>query len=145
MAGTSAKSISERLAERALTGRTRRSLRNRAAFLAVRDDVLQALADGWSMQQIWEMLSEEGRIAFGYDWFRILVREANPKPERRAPLPSPRAVVPPQPNPVDAKASTAAPVPIIDRTEAPARPKQGIGATFVVSPTPSKKDLIGDD
>ena len=36
----------------------------------MRDDVKQALADGWPRRAIWETLHEEGKIAFSYQTFR---------------------------------------------------------------------------
>jgi Family of unknown function (DUF5338) len=42
---------------------------NRAAFLALRDEVKQALDDGWPIKEIWETLHEEGGIAFSYTVF----------------------------------------------------------------------------
>ena len=63
-----AKKLSVRIAER--TGRTpSRNGRNRAAFLAVRTDVKQALDDGWPVKAIWETLHEERKITFSYPAF----------------------------------------------------------------------------
>jgi hypothetical protein len=42
---------------------------NRAAFLALRDEVKQALDDGWPIKEIWETLHEEGGITFSYTVF----------------------------------------------------------------------------
>jgi hypothetical protein len=39
----------------------------------VRDDVKQALDDGWPRKAIWETLHEEGKIAFSYQAFRTYV------------------------------------------------------------------------
>ena len=71
--------LSARIAER--TGRTTpsRGGMNRAAFLALQEDVSQALDDGWSVKAIWETLHEEGKIAFSYPVFcryvkRLIVR-----------------------------------------------------------------------
>jgi hypothetical protein len=52
---------------------------NRAAFLALREEVKQALDDGWPVKEIWETLHEEGSIAFSYTVFcryvkRLIVR-----------------------------------------------------------------------
>jgi hypothetical protein len=67
------RSLSARIAERAARGIPSRSAKNRAAFLAVCDDVKQALADGWPRKAIWETLHEEGKIAFSYQAFRTYV------------------------------------------------------------------------
>jgi len=63
------KSLSERIADRAKTRKPSAIGKNRASFLAVRDDVKQALDDGWPVKTIWETLREEGKVSFGYDAF----------------------------------------------------------------------------
>lgn len=62
-------SLSERIARR--EGRHRSG---RAEFLAVRDDVRQALADGWSVKAVWSVLHEEGTVTCGYWSFGRYVR-----------------------------------------------------------------------
>ncbi|MDH3444477.1 MAG: TraK family protein [Deltaproteobacteria bacterium] len=62
-----AKSLSARTAQRKAQGA--RNGKNKASFLAVRDQVREALDDGWSMFAIWETLHEEGSIAFSYTVF----------------------------------------------------------------------------
>jgi hypothetical protein len=64
-----AKRLSVRIAERTGRKTASRNGRNRAAFLAVRTDVKQALDDGWPVKVIWETLHEEGKIAFSYAAF----------------------------------------------------------------------------
>jgi hypothetical protein len=127
-------SLAERLLERASRQDGRKSQINRAAFLAVKDEIAEALAEGWSARQIWELLKEEGRISFGYAWFarcvQIHIHKRPPRSRISSGSATPTAT---PPSPV--------------RTETPpvpsARPPEGIGATFVVRPTPSKKELIG--
>jgi hypothetical protein len=72
---------------------------NRAAFLALRNEVKQALDDGWPIKEIWETLHEEGSIAFSYTVFcryvkRLIVRPRQemgivtaPKTRKREPDP----------------------------------------------------------
>jgi hypothetical protein len=62
-----------RIAERAARGTPCRNAKNRAAFLAVRDDVKHAIDDGWPVNTIWQTLHEEKKIAFSYQAFRIYV------------------------------------------------------------------------
>jgi Family of unknown function (DUF5338) len=64
-----AKRLSVRIAERTGRKTASRNGTNRAAFLAVRTDVKQALDDGWPVKAIWETLHEEGKIAFSYAAF----------------------------------------------------------------------------
>ena len=64
-----AKRLSARIAERTGRKTPSRNGRNRAAFLAVRDDVKQALDDGWPVKAIWETLHEERKITFSYPAF----------------------------------------------------------------------------
>ena len=59
-----AKSLSERITARMVKKKPSRSAQNRAAFLALRVDIKQALDDGWPVKSIWETLHEEGKIDF---------------------------------------------------------------------------------
>jgi hypothetical protein len=70
------KSLSERIGARAKP--QKRSRRNRAVFLALRAEIEQAIADGWSKKAVWETLREEGAIQFGYDAFLAHARKALP-------------------------------------------------------------------
>ena len=67
------RSLSVRVAERTARAKPSRSATNRATFLAVKDDVKQALDDGWPVKAIWETLHEEGKIVFIYQTFRTYV------------------------------------------------------------------------
>lgn len=69
----------ERFAARipTLTGR---KVPARAAFLAVRDDVKQALDEGWPLHAIWQALLQEQRLSFSYQTFcrfvnRLIVKQ----------------------------------------------------------------------
>lgn len=46
-----------------------RYAKNRAAFLALRDEIKQTLDDGWSVKEIWKTLHQEGKVTFGYHAF----------------------------------------------------------------------------
>ncbi|WP_028389310.1 TraK family protein [Legionella fairfieldensis] len=65
-----AKTLSARIAERVAKKKVSRNAKNRAAFLALRPDIIQALADGWPVKSIWETLHEEEKITFSYQAFR---------------------------------------------------------------------------
>jgi hypothetical protein len=70
-----AKSYNEQLAEwvrqRAQSGRQEK---NHVAFLSVKEDVREALAQGWPVKTIWAHMVEQKRIGFGYDTFLIYVK-----------------------------------------------------------------------
>jgi hypothetical protein len=68
-----AKSLSERIAERAKAAKQGKGGRNRAIVLALREDIKGALDDGWPVKAIWETLHEEGKVPFGYQSFRNYV------------------------------------------------------------------------
>ena len=60
---------SEQLAEWVKQKQSRKRDKNWVAFLAVQEDVLEALADGYAAKTIWLHLVETQRIDFGYDTF----------------------------------------------------------------------------
>lgn len=64
------KSLSERIAERANGKRSCIPNYNRAVVLALRQDIQQARADGWSVLAIYQTLFDEGRVTFSYQAFR---------------------------------------------------------------------------
>lgn len=47
--------------------------RNKVAFLAMSEDISEALEKGWSMTVIWEILRDEGRFTASYNTFRLYV------------------------------------------------------------------------
>lgn len=66
-------SLSERIARREFQKEKSSPSKNKVAFIALQNDIENALEAGWSMKVIWETLSEEGKITFGYKTFRIFV------------------------------------------------------------------------
>ena len=70
-----AKSLSDRIAERMSARKPTGAGKNRAEFLAMRNDVKKAMDDGWPVKVIWETLRDEGKISFGYDAFIGYVNE----------------------------------------------------------------------
>ena len=91
-----AKSYKEQLTEwvRQRNQSARRD-RNRVAFLAVKNDVKEALEEGWPVKTIWSHMVEQKRIGFGYDTFLTYVKRyvrGNAKPlgaDRSSRLPGP--------------------------------------------------------
>ena len=81
-----AKSFSEHIALRVSARQPSRTGKNRASFLAVRNDVRKALDDGWPVKAIWDTLRDEGKIEFGYDAFigyvNRLIRNPEPSPAK---------------------------------------------------------------
>ncbi len=43
------------------------------AFIALKPEIAQALADGWTVRQVWVTLQHEKKIKCSYQWFRTLV------------------------------------------------------------------------
>lgn len=126
------RSLSERVAQRARTKDASKPGRNRAVFLALRDDVRQALDDGWSVRAVWETLSAEGRIEVGYDAFLGYVNQLI-GPQRGARTRS-------QPNTRAGSEAAAA----VDRATGSiaARPAAVGIAGFRFESTPRKEDLL---
>jgi hypothetical protein len=101
-----AKSYTEQLTEWVRQrSQSARHDRNRVAFLAVKDDVREALEQGWPVKTIWAHMVEQNRIGFGYDTFLVYVKRhvrpsAEPAVARRtrgpdAPSLAPAGVQPP--------------------------------------------------
>lgn len=67
-------SLGERICKRILSDPSApKSQKNRAAFLAYRDEIEATLADGWSILAVWRMMNDDGRITFTYQSFRKYV------------------------------------------------------------------------
>ena len=59
-------SLSERIAAKQTNRKCSDKSVNKAAFLALKQDIDAALTDGWSIKLVWESLIEEGKISFSY-------------------------------------------------------------------------------
>ncbi|STX57426.1 traL protein [Legionella israelensis] len=76
-------SLSERIAAKQMVRKASAKSVNKAAFLALKNDIGSALADGWSIKLVWETLVEEGKISFSYKTFcgyvaRLIAAEKKP-------------------------------------------------------------------
>ena len=76
-------SLSERIAAKQMERKVSAKSVNKAAFLALKQDIAAALVDGWSIKLIWETLVEEGKISFSYKTFcgyvaRLIAAEKKP-------------------------------------------------------------------
>jgi hypothetical protein len=89
--------LSYRISVRVRNNRSSRNARNLAAFLAQRDEIRNALEDGWTVYQIWETLHGEQKITTSYNAFcsqvnRLIIKReetALPKTKRAYQSPSP--------------------------------------------------------
>lgn len=135
------KPVSERMRDWAASASSQPVI-NRAEFLNARSDIDALLADGWSVRKIWGFLTSEGRISYGLSSFTRDVRRLIVKPG--SPRSAPGPVQPPAP--ADQRRSEPSPDPGAEppAPNADTRPKAGIGSTFRVSPTPHRRDLIGE-
>jgi hypothetical protein len=60
---------SEQIAEWVKQKQSRKRDKNLVAYLAAKEDIQAAMADGYAAKTIWAHLVETQRIAFGYDTF----------------------------------------------------------------------------
>jgi hypothetical protein len=72
-------SLSARIGRFVQAQPARRSGKARAAVLALRDEIQNALADGWSVRAVWQTLHAEGSVQVGYHAFRRYVAELAPQ------------------------------------------------------------------
>jgi hypothetical protein len=130
-----AKSLSARIAERVARKKPAGNVRNRAAFLALRGEVKQAIDDGWPVKTIWETLHDEGKVAFSYQAFRGYVNRL---------VLSPPANGEATPAAEADQSGQAAPrsVPQSARTPAEWRPEKLAATGFTFNKTPKKEDLL---
>jgi len=123
------KSLSDRIADRAKRDKATRNAQNLAAFLAVKEDVAKAMADGWTGKAVYDTLRAEGKITVSYQAFlgyiRRVLRQASATP------------TPAQADP-DTVVAAAAPPLSTPQQEAP---KTKI-ASFSFQSTPDKEDLF---
>ena len=131
-----AKSLSARIAERIARKKPAGNVRNRAAFLALRDEVKQAIDDGWPVKTIWETLHDEGKVAFSYQAFRGYVNRLILSPSANGEV----ALAPV----VADQSRQAAPrsVPQSARTPAEWQPEKPTATGFTFNRTPKKEDLL---
>ena len=130
-----AKSLSARIAERVARKKPAGNVRNRAAFLALRGEVKQAIDDGWPVKTIWETLHGEGKVDFSYQAFRGYVNRL---------ILSPPASGEATPLVVADQSRQAAPrsVPQSARTPAEWQPEKPTATGFTFNRTPKKEDLL---
>ena len=64
-----AKALSKRIAARMKKNDAGLKKSSRTIFLALRDEIAEALNDGWTVKVAWETLKEEGKVDFSYQAF----------------------------------------------------------------------------
>lgn len=69
------KNLSQRIAERIKNKRPTKKAKNRADFLVQKNDIEQAIADGWAVRIIWETLLDEKKISLSYPAFNNYVNK----------------------------------------------------------------------
>ena len=70
------KSLSERIAARIQQqSSASTAAKNRSVFISLREDIQQAVTDGWSLLAIWQVLFDEKRVTFTYQAFRRYARQ----------------------------------------------------------------------
>ncbi|MCK9709859.1 TraK family protein [Pseudomonas syringae] len=136
-----AKSLSERIAERMRNRKTNIGAQNRGTFLALKNEITDALDNRWPVRTIWETLHEEGKVQFGYQAFRNYVNNLILAPKR-----SSSARVAPDQEKTDGispkgKKASQSPVPrtTATRNTDQAAPKP---TGFNFDPKPNKEDYI---
>lgn len=67
------KSLTEKIMTFKQSQQTTNVRKNKVAFLAMREDISDALEKGWSITVIWETLRDEGSFTATYNTFRLYV------------------------------------------------------------------------
>ncbi|MCW8445291.1 TraK family protein [Fluoribacter gormanii] len=67
------KSLTDNIMTSKQTQQRTSARKNKVAFLAMREDISEALEKGWSITIIWETLRDEGSFTATYNTFRLYV------------------------------------------------------------------------
>lgn len=67
------KSLTEKIMTSKQSQQKTNARKHKVEFLAMREDISEALEKGWSMIIIWETLRDEGRFTATYNTFRLYV------------------------------------------------------------------------
>jgi len=138
-----AKSYTEQLAEwvKRRPAPTRRD-KNLVAFLAVRDDVRDALDEGYAVKTVWAHMHESKRIEFGYDTFLNYVnRHLRPAEQQPAIASNQVATAPTSPPNANAPKDPGKPAPQPSPPR-PAAPVAGDLGGFSFNPAPNIEELM---
>ncbi|MBP9806400.1 MAG: TraK family protein [Candidatus Accumulibacter sp.] len=131
-----AKSLSARIAERIARKKRAGNVRNRAAFLALRGEVRQAIDDGWPVKTIWETLHDEEKVTFSYQAFRGYVNRLILLPPVSGEA-APAAVVADQSRQAASRLALQS-----AKNPAEWQPEKPAATGFTFNRTPKKEDLL---
>ncbi|WP_106225640.1 TraK family protein [Legionella pneumophila] len=67
------KSLAENITSSKQSQQTTNARKHKVEFLAMREDISEALEKGWSITIIWETLRDEGRFTASYNTFRLYI------------------------------------------------------------------------
>lgn len=67
------KSLTESITTSKQSSKRTNARKNKVEFLALREDISEALEKGWSISVIWETLNDEGKFTATYNTFRLYV------------------------------------------------------------------------
>lgn len=67
------KSLTENIMTSKQGPKSTNARKNKVGFLAMREDIFEALEKGWSITIIWETLRDEGSFTATYNTFRLYV------------------------------------------------------------------------
>ncbi len=69
------KTILERLIEKSSKEDASKAKRNLSIFLALRDQIRAAIESGWSVKDVWQLLSDEKKLTVSYQVFLRMVKK----------------------------------------------------------------------
>lgn len=69
--------LTKRLADNAAKENRSNARFNLSVFLLLKEEIYEAIDDGWSIKYIWELLYNEGKVGFSYQTFLNFVNKNN--------------------------------------------------------------------
>ena len=108
-------------------------IKNRSAFLVLRDDIKEAMADGWALKQIYRTLHTQQKITCSYQTFVNYANELILKPKQVA---TPATILN-----QDTKQGTPTQKSNLNNTETTIKKPPELPG-FIFNPIANKEDLI---
>ena len=110
-------------------------IKNRSAFLALRDDIKEAMTDGWALKQIYRTLHTQQKITCSYQTFVNYTNELILKPKQVSNTATP-------PNQVNQSTQqTPEQIANLNNTETRIKKPPALPG-FIFNPIANKEDLI---